>query len=94
MTTSKVCRYNKIELSLGPWDLRAFLIPLYINYQATTFGHQYLFEWYFRFDDSSAQSFLLQNARLFIATSMLGLVLNQDFNQAQGRLAYQILLFF
>ena len=74
-------------------DLQAFSIPLYINYQAT-FGHQYSFEWHSRFNDISAQNFPLQKAHLFTATSMLGLVLNQGFNHAQRRLAYQASFYF
>ena len=33
----------KTKLSSGPRDLWALLIPLHIDYQATTFGHQYSF---------------------------------------------------
>ena len=50
----------------------SFFILLYIDYQVTTFGHQYSFEWRFCFDDISTQSFPLQKARFFTATSMLG----------------------
>ena len=84
---------QQIELLSGLRDLETFLIPFYIDYQATTFGHQYSFEWHSYFDDSFVQNSPLQRAYLFTDTSMLGPVSNQGFNQAQRRLAYQIFLF-
>ena len=68
-------------------------MPCYIDYQATTFGHHYSFEWHSRFDDISAQNSPLQRARFLTATSMLGPVPNQGFNHVQGCLAYQASLY-
>ena len=38
-------------------DLRAFLIPFYIDYQSTTFGHQYSFEWHFLLEPDFSTKF-------------------------------------
>ena len=73
VTTVNASYLQQIELSSGPLDLRALLIPLHIDYQATTFGHQYSFGWHSLFEhDISAQSSPPQNLRFLTATSRLG----------------------
>ena len=89
MTTSKVCRYIKLNSYQvrGTYELSRYHFTSIIKLQPL--GTRTSFSGTSSLSLTFQQSSPLQSACLLKDTLMLGFVPNQGFNHAQGRLVYQ-----